>query len=170
MQCKFFRIRSKKNQKYCYCTLLKKEISFNCYRECESKEYKQYKKIKSKTCKLQKLENDRYSIIYNDLSVCAECGLKNGTYDYISNKYITVSKNEVFEGSYRLLSIKYGMICPLCENCHNKFHNDILFNLKYKVMFQMKFIKTHSNEEFVSIFKQNYIYKLKKMKKEGILK
>lgn len=165
MNCKNFKIRSKKNKKYCYCILLKKEVTFNCYRECDKKEYKQYKKISKKTYKLQNLENNRYSIIYNDLTICAECGLKNGAYDYINNEYIIISKNEVFEGAYRQLSIKYGMICPFCQKCHDRFHNDILFNLKYKTMFQREFINSHSKEEFISIFKQDYVYKLEQIKK-----
>lgn len=165
MNCKHFKIRNKKNKKYCYCTFLKKEVSFSCYRNCINKEYKQYKKIKKRTSKLQNLENKRYSIIYNDLTICAECGLKSGVYDYINKEYIIISKNEIFEGAYRQLSIKYGMVCPFCQKCHDRFHNDILFNLKYKVMFQREFLKSHSKEEFISIFKQDYVYKLEQIKK-----
>ena len=164
-KCINLRIRSKRGIKYGYCTKFHKEVSIFC--KCNNIEYKQYKKIKTKTSKLQSMENKRYSIIYNDLTICAECGSKNGTYDHIKNRYTIVSKNEVFEGAYRQLSIKYGLVCPFCQNCHERFHNDILFNLKYKVTFQKEFIKLHSKEKFISIFKQNYAYKLKRIKKES---
>ena len=40
MQCKNLKIRSKKGNKYIYCNLLKKEITFNSCNDCEHKEYK----------------------------------------------------------------------------------------------------------------------------------
>ena len=160
-KCINLRIRSRKEIRYGYCVKFKKESIF-C--KCKNIEYKQYKKIQKRTSKLLNLENNRYSIIYNDLTACAECGLKNGAYDYINNEYIIISKNEVFEGAYRQLSIKYGMVCPFCQKCHDRFHNDVLFNLEYKTMFQREFINSHSKEEFISIFKQDYIYKLEKIK------
>jgi hypothetical protein len=161
-KCINLRIRSRKEIRYGYCVKFKKEVSIFC--KCKNIEYKQYKKIQKRTSKLLNLENNRYSIIYNDLTACAECGLKNGAYDYINNEYIIISKNEVFEGAYRQLSIKYGMVCPFCQKCHDRFHNDVLFNLEYKTMFQREFINSHSKEEFISIFKQDYIYKLEKIK------
>ena len=39
-------------------------------------------------------------------------------------------------------------------------------NLKYKTKFQKEYIKTHSESEFISIFKQDYIYLLKKAQKK----
>lgn len=166
-KCKNFKIRSKKYKRYCYCTLLKKEVPFSCYKECGYKEYKEYKKIRNRTYKQNKKEKKRFSIIYQNFNKCAECGLEQGTFDTVNNTYINISKNEVFEGAYRQLSIKYGMVCPFCQKCHDRFHNDVLFNLKYKNMFQRKFINSHSKEEFVSIFKQDYIYKLEQIKKEN---
>lgn len=52
------------------------------------------------------------------------------------------------------------MVCPFCQKCHDVFHNDILFNLKYKVMFQKEYLKTHTLDEFIKEFGQDYIYKL----------
>lgn len=51
MNYKNFKIRSKKYKKYFYCTLLKKEVPFSCYKECGYKEYKDYNKIKNRTNK-----------------------------------------------------------------------------------------------------------------------
>lgn len=163
-KCKNFKIRSKKYKRYCYCTLLKKEVPFSCYKECGYKEYKEYKKIRNRTYKQNKKEKERFSIIYQNFNKCAECGLEQGTFDTVNNTYINISKNEVFEGAYRQLSIKYGMVCPFCQKCHDRFHNDVLFNLKYKVMFQKEYLKSHSIDEFIYAFKQDYIYKSEKIK------
>lgn len=154
MKCKYLRIRSKKYKKYGYCTKYKKEVPIYC-KNCNSIEYKQQKPMKSRTNKLAKAEKERFSIIYHDLTKCCNCGSKIG-----------IEKNEVFEGAYRQLSIKLGMITPFCKQCHKLFHNDIIFNLTYKVMFQKEFLKTHTLDEFITLFKQDYIYKLEKMTKK----
>lgn len=103
--------------------------------------------MKKRSRKLNLKEKNRYSIIYQDLTKCAECGSKIG-----------IEKNEVFEGAYRQTSIKFGMVVPLYQKCHKRFHSDRLFNLKYKSMLQKQFMKKHSLEEFISVFKQDYIY------------
>lgn len=54
MNCKNFVIRSKKNRKYKFCKLNRKEIDFEDCRECQDKEYKRYKKIKGKKHKRTK--------------------------------------------------------------------------------------------------------------------
>lgn len=155
MYCKHFCIRSKKGIKYSYCRLLKKEITSSHCRECDSKEYKEYKPLKLRSNKLAKKEKERFSIIYPDLSKCCNCGSKIG-----------VEKNEVFEGAYRQISIRLGMVCPLCKKCHDIFHKDIMLNLFYKVMFEKEYLKNHSKEEFIKIFGQDYIFKLSKLKQK----
>ncbi len=155
MKCKYLRIRSKNYNKYGYCTKHKKEVPI-CCKGCNNIEYKQQKPIKSRTSKLAKAEKERFSIIYQVLTKCCNCGSKTG-----------IEKNEVFEGAYRQLSIKLGMITPFCKQCHNLFHNDLIFNLTYKAIFQQEYLKTHTLEEFISIFKQDYIYKLEKIKKQS---
>ncbi len=176
MKCKHFKTRTKiinkKKTVYNYCTLFRKTVPFSCYQECDKKEYKQYKrlqskkeyKIKSKSSKLAKLERNRFSIIYPDLTKCCKCGLKTGDFDKRINQYTYIAKNEVFEGSYRQISIRLGMIAPFCIFCHKKFHKDIMFNLSYKVMFEKEYLKTHTKEEFIKIFGQDYIFKLEQKK------
>lgn len=154
MYCKHYTIRSKKGIKYNYCRLLKKEITFSCCRECDNKEYKQYKTMKSRTNRQAKKEKERFSIIYPDLTKCCNCGSKMG-----------VEKNEVFEGAYRQISIRLGMVAPMCWRCHQQFHNDIMFNLFYKVMFEKEYLKTHTKEEFIKAFGQDYIFKLEQKKR-----
>lgn len=143
-----------------YCKKLKKKITFKDCSNCPYKEYKQnytdlrVKSIKKKSYKLAKKEKERFSIIYPDLTKCCYCGSKRN-----------VAKNEVYEGAYRQRSMKMGMIAPFCTKCHNRFHNDIMFNLHYKVLFENEFLKTHELEEFIKIFGQDYIFKLEHKKR-----
>lgn len=158
-----------------YCKKKKKVINI---KECSNCKYKGYvtkchelknlnkKTLKSRSNKLAKKEKGRYSIIYTDLTKCCKCGLKNGDYDNRINMYTKIEKNEVFEGSYRQVSIKLGMIAPLCIFCHKQFHKDILgMNLSFKVMFEKEYLKTHTIEEFIASFGQDYIFKLEQKKR-----
>ncbi len=150
MGCKNLKIRTLKGKKYAYCILYKKVVDFNC--KCSKIEYKEHKTLsKSKTpmrkaskalCKQQK---NRFSIIYQEMTKCCVCGLK------------WVEINEVFEGRNRSNSMKYGMCCPLCKKHHDQFHNDIEFNHYFKRLFQSKFEENHTREEFIKIFKRNYL-------------
>lgn len=149
-KCKYLRIRSRKYNYYGYCIKYKKEVSVFC-KECKNIEYKQYSTIKSRTYKQVKKEKVRFSIIYNDLNKCCNCGSTIG-----------IELNEIYEGAYRRRSIEHGAVAPMCHNCHKKFHNDSTFNLHYKVLFEKEFLKTHSKEEFIRIFGQDYIFKLRK--------
>ena len=153
--CKHFKVRKRKGKVYYYCTLKKKEVPFSCYQECDKREYKEYKPIKKRTYKLAKSEKERFSIIYKDLSKCCVDGC--------ITPYYNVEKNEVYSGSYRNRSINYGAVCPFCKNHHDLFHNDILFNLTYKVKFQSEFIKIHSIEWFIKTFGQDYTVKYNKI-------
>lgn len=132
MYCKYFKIRKKDNKRekriYSYCTLNREEITYNNCKKCNKCEYRIKTTIKNRSSKLNKREKNRFSIIYQDLTKCAKCSSKIG-----------IEKNEVFEGAYRQTSITYGMIIPFCRDCHKRFHNDRLFNLKYKAMFQKNF-------------------------------
>lgn len=165
MKCKNHRIRSKKGIKYGYCIKYKKEVPLFC-KECDVIEYKEQKTLKSRTNKQAKKEKERFSIIYTDLTKCCECGLKTGDFDKRINQYTRIEKNEVFEGSYRQVSIRLGMIAPLCIFCHKQFHKDILgMNLSYKVKFEKEYLKTHTREEFIKTFGQDYIFKLEQKKR-----
>ena len=153
-----------------YCKKLKKQITFKDCSNCPYKEYKmqQYnlknnslqscsglrvKSIKKKSYKLAKKEKARFSIVYPDLTKCCHCGSK-----------LAVAKNEVYEGAYRQRSMEMGMVAPFCRQCHDRFHNDIMFNLRYKVLFENEFLKTHTRDEFIKIFGQDYIFKLEQKK------
>lgn len=156
MNCKHLKIRSRKYVKYFYCSKLKKEID---RKECSSCIYKEYKKqntLKNISKTRSKREKERFSIIYHDLTKCAVCGSKIGHIDL----------NEIFMGRNRMNSIKYGLIMPMCRECHTRFHNDRNMQLKYMRMaqkvFEEKCRKISENvgnprEYFISIFKRNYL-------------
>ncbi len=152
-KCKYLKQRQKDYKWYGYCTKKKEIVPLFC-KECNNIEYKEKKTLKLRTNKQTKREKERFSIIYPDLTKCCNCGSKIG-----------IEKNEVFEGAYRQISIRLGMVCPFCKKCHDVFHNDIMFNLFYKVMFEKEYLKSHTKEEFIANFGQDYEYKLSKLKK-----
>jgi len=101
--------------------------------------------MKKRSSKLNKLERNRFSIITNDLDHCILCGkTKNHLH-------------EVIYGKNRLNSIKYGLVIPLCFNCHNAIHNDIKLDLAYKKIAQDRFVKHYPELDFLSIFHKNYL-------------
>lgn len=166
-------INLKKKKGNPFCKLLNKEIPFSCCQECDNKEYKTknvensfYKKstlnkksplksgkIKKQTYKHQKADKNRFSIITNDLEHCIVCG---------KNKN---ALHEVFYGSYRLVSIRYGMVIPLCLKHHTmslySIHNNRQLDLYYKKLAQLIFIKRYSYDLFIKEFKIDYIEKYK---------
>lgn len=103
--------------------------------------------MKNKTNKLRNLERNRFSVFYDDLSMCMNCG---STY--------RMTKHEVFEGRNRINSMKYGFVLPLCMRCHQELQEDITFNDKWKKRSQMYF-EEHigTRDDFLSIFRRNYL-------------
>ena len=158
MTCKYYKIK-KNNKKekriYYYCSYQRKEITYSNCKDCPYKQLKSSRKAAIKKCtyKLAKREKERFSIPYDDLTKCCVCGSSTN-----------IELNEVFEGSYRQLSIDYGMVMPLCHLHHKQFHNDRLLALYYKALFQKEFEKTNSHDLFIKIFKKNYIYLYERMR------
>lgn len=154
MKCKNIRIRSRKYQKYYYCMRKKQEIDIsNCY-NCSYKEYKQYRKMNQKSKKLRQLEDNRTSIITEDMEHCYLCQKMMKKHE--------VNKHEVFFGTgNRIQSMKYGLIVPLCNNCHTidnlSVHNNYFTDIKLKQLGQKIFEERYSHEEFMRIFKKNYL-------------
>lgn len=103
--------------------------------------------MRTKSKKLSKLEKERFSVFYDDLSLCMNCG---STY--------RMTKHEVFEGRNRINSMKYGFVLPLCMRCHQELQEDISFNDKWKKKSQMYF-EEHigTRDDFLSIFRRNYL-------------
>ena len=152
MKCKHFKIRSKKGKKYYYCTLLKKEISFSCYRECDSKEYKCTKSLNNcakkihKSSKIAKLERNRKSAFTDNLDKCIMC---NNPRQHL---------HEIYMGRNRQNSMKYGMVIPLCYKCHQICHKDSHIQEFWHRKGQLYYESELGNrEQFIDIFKKNYL-------------
>ena len=163
MKCIHFKVRSKKGNHYFYCSKNKSIITYQNCANCPYKEYKQYKPLCKRNKQQIKKDLARYSILYTNLEECCVCHLKTGQYDERIGITTHVDKNEVYEGAYRSRSIEKGMVMPLCTYCHNRFHNDIVFNLFYKVFFELEFLKHNDLKEFINIFGQDYRIKYKKV-------
>lgn len=108
-------------------------------------------RIKQKSSKLAKLERNRFSIITKDLEHCYICtkkGMKNIPKDDL---------HELLEGKNRQMSMKYGLIIPICRKCHQKYDLDIELRTKYMQEAQIIFEKKYSHELFMQEFKKNYL-------------
>lgn len=103
--------------------------------------------MKKKGYKLIALERNRYSVFYESLSMCCNCG-----------SMANLTKHEIFEGRNRRNSMKYGFVLPLCLRCHRMLQDDTDFNSKWKKEAQKYFEKNvGSREEFIKVFKRNYL-------------
>ena len=98
-----------------------------------------------KSIKLSNLENNRFSIITEDLDHCYLCGRNKD------------NLHEVYEGAKRQLSMKYGCVLPLCYQHHIMIHYDRNMALFYKKIMQGKFIEVYPDLNFTDIFKINYL-------------
>lgn len=99
-------------------------------------------KVKSK--KLAKLERDRFSILTYDLTTCIECGRPKQ------------DLNEIYPGRNRQNSMKYGLVIPMCRECHTRYTNNADMQLKWKKIGQQAFEKLY-DKDFLDIFKRNYL-------------
>lgn len=156
MNCKNLRIRTKKGVHYKYCILLKKEVTDECY-NCIKKEYKEFKKLSTKTVnksikrntKITKLERNRTSIFTDDLEHCIICGNKKD------------NLHEIIYGSNRLNSMKYGFVIPLCFNHHvgnRGIHSNRELDSFYKRKCQKYFEDNIGDRiDFIRIFGKSYL-------------
>ena len=129
MKCKYLAIRSKKNVKYCYCRLLKKEIDFSACKSCNNKEFKTYKQLQASKpiteYKFKKHKLTKHTEIplkvkkevwERDNHKCIFCGkevpLFNANSHYIKRSHngLGIPKN----------------IMTNCDECHNKFDDSVL--------------------------------------------
>lgn len=111
-----------------------------------SAENKQKKgQIKKKSSRLAKLEKNRFSIITKDLEHCYLCGNKKQ------------ELHELIEGKNRQASMKYGLVIPICRKCHILVTNDRTLQEKLHKVAQKEFKKHYKTENFVQIFRKNYL-------------
>lgn len=103
--------------------------------------------MKKQSSKLRKLEKNRYSVFFESLSMCCNCG-----------SMVNITRHEVYEGKNRQNSMKYGFVIPLCLDCHRRLQEDKTFNDKWKVKAQKYFEKNiGTREQFLEIFRRNYL-------------
>ena len=101
--------------------------------------------MKNKSNKLAKLERKRFSIIQDNIEQCALCGS-----DY------QLTWHEVFEGSNRQNSMKYGLCLRICLSCHSANQDNKPMTDRWKRYAQNKFEEYYPNLDFVNIFHRNY--------------
>ena len=103
--------------------------------------------MRKKSKELAKLERNRYSVFYEDLKTCMNCG---SSYE--------MTKHEIYEGKNRQNSMIYGFVLPLCLKCHRALQEDEEFNDKWKKKAQEYFEEyIGTREDFISIFRRNYL-------------
>lgn len=93
----------------------------------------------------------RFSIITKDFERCLVCGT-----------YLNIHKHEIFYGTAkRQLSIKYGLVVPLCSRHHNMSKDGVHFNkvldTKMKKLGQEAFEFHYPDLNFLEIFGRNYL-------------
>ena len=100
--------------------------------------------MKQKTSKLRKLENNRTSIMTDNLKKCMLCERN------------AVNKHEIFFGRNRKNSMKYGLVMPLCYRCHIEIHRNSIQQAIWHVKGQEKFEEIYPDLDFLKIFGRNY--------------
>ena len=102
-------------------------------------------KLKKKTSNLAKLERNRFSVFTDNLGFCYFCGLPRQ------------DLHELLGGRNRLNSMKYGYVLPLCRSHHNMLHNNVVLIEEWKRKSQEHFEESHSRDEWLEVFKKNYL-------------
>lgn len=93
----------------------------------------------------------RNSIIVEDLKHCLVCGTSFNIHIH----------HCIYGSANRKKSEKYGLIVPLCAKHHNMSNEGVHFNkeldMKLKQLAQKRFMEIYPNENFLDIFKRNYL-------------
>ena len=93
----------------------------------------------------------RVSILTDDMESCYACGSQ-----------WNIEIHEIFFGSQRDKSIKYGLVVPLCMECHKGTYGvhgsrGKMLNTSLKENGQMAFEKKFPELDFLKIFGRNYL-------------
>ena len=116
MNCKIIKI---KLDKQVVCKITNEPIDFKrCNSTCKYFEKNiQNKKIKTKSYKMAKLGENRFSIFGDDNDKCRKCGFT-----------IDLPGHEIYGGKNRQNSMIWGLCLRFCMNCHRKYQEDKEFN------------------------------------------
>lgn len=154
MNCKYFKIRTKKGIKYGYCTLLKKEVPFFCYQECDKKEYQQYKTLQTKYEYKYKPKKGKCNRYYNDISIMPPSTL------YFNKKTKGCQKHHIFGNvANRPKSEQYGLFIWLTNEQHRYLHDHPLEMIKLKKIAQATFMNYYNKtiNEFRELFGKSWL-------------
>lgn len=102
--------------------------------------------IKKKSKKLAKLESSRFSIITNNLDKC-----------YVCKKAKKEDLHEIFGGRNRQISMKYGLVIPVCRKCHDLIPKSKTLTKKLHEVGRKAFEKEYKSENFIQIFGKSYL-------------
>lgn len=117
------------------CKYFKRVIILDECRQCLKIEPRVNKGIKKRSAKQIKKEKNRYSIFVDNWERCIICNKKA---DDI---------HEVWGGSNRQRSMKYGLCVPLCRMCHEN-EKEIM---KLRERLEKEFIEQYGEEKFIKI-------------------
>ncbi len=154
------------------CIYLKQKINKNLeckkknklinIRECNNCQFKEYKStinqkncakdtskkqtLRNKSAKLTKLERNRFSVFTDDLEHCIVCEKKK---EHL---------HEIFFGTNRQNSMRYGFVLPLCSSCHSEMHRNREWQ-DYWHKIGQKYWEKHigTREKFIGMFGRCYI-------------
>lgn len=115
-------------------------------KEASQKSSQKGSQIRKKSNKLAKLENNRFSIITNNLDKC-----------YICKKAKKEDLHEIFRGRNRQISMKYGLVIPVCRKCHDTIPKSKTLTKKLHEVGQKAFEKEYKSENFIQIFGKSYL-------------
>jgi hypothetical protein len=101
--------------------------------------------MKAKTNKLRRLENNRTSILTDDLESCYICGCPAD------------DMHEIYGGRNRRISMENGFCVPLCRYHHRVVTNNYEADLKLKQVCQLHFEKENSREDWFALIGKNYL-------------
>ena len=90
------------------------------------------------------------SIMTKNMEVCFLCGSRKCT-----------EIHHIYSGPFRKKSTKYGMVVPLCYECHrgtNGVHSNRAKMDKLRALGQRKFQEVYPNIDFLKTFGRNYFY------------
>lgn len=109
------------------------------------------KPTKKKKVKKTVSDGKRFSILTDDLESCYACG-----------SMVNIELHEIFFGSTRNSSKRYGLVVPLCPECHKGTYGvhgskGKLLNTTLKEEGQRAFEKRYPATDFIKVFGRNYL-------------
>lgn len=148
MSCKYKVIRSKKNIKFWYCKVLKKECKKDSCVSCKHKEYKQFKKMKqteikkhtkpSKRTKATAITQDIKDVVWKrDGEKCVICGKP------VSKSCANAHYKKRSQGG---LGIEENIV-TLCVQCHHEEDNGL--NTKKYENFIKNYLKNYYGASWI---------------------